>query len=168
MMLLGCSNSFNPPVLEGIKLPTKVNGSSDPSIVKLEDKLSKKGVKIINIGQRYLISVPSMLVFASDSPKINWPSYDLLNDLAAYLRKFRKTTVHVNTYSNCYLSERRTYALTLARSRAVANYLWSQNIESQIVFTQGMGNDKPIVAYAKCNDSSPNSRIEIVFTRVIV
>ena len=86
----------------------------------------------------------------------------------AYLQKFRKISVHINSYNCCYLSEKRTRALTLARSRNVANYLWSRNLETRLVFTQGIGNDKPIVAYAKCTDSSPNSRIEIAFRRAII
>ncbi|OGV33996.1 MAG: protein LphA [Legionellales bacterium RIFCSPHIGHO2_12_FULL_35_11] len=150
------------------KLPTKVEGASDAYIEKLEERLVYKGVKVIILGQDYLISVPSYLVFANESPKINWGSYLLLNDIVEYLRQFRKIDVHINGYGCCFKSERRTLALTLARTRAVADYLWSQDIETRLVFTQGLGSDKPIVAYSKCSDASPNSRIEIIFRRTIV
>lgn len=167
LLICGCSAS-KPHVIDESKLPKQVAGSSDAQIVRLEQKLEASGVKIIIIGQMYLVSVPSYLVFVDQSPKIKWKSYALLNDIAEYLCKFRKVSVHVNAYNDCYLSEARTKALTLARSRKIANYLWSQNVRTQMMFTRGMGNDKPIVTRAKCSDTSPNSRIEIVFRRTIL
>lgn len=167
VLLCGCGSS-KPLVIDGNKLPKQVAGSSDAQIVRLEEKLQASGVKIIIIGQMYLVSVPSHLVFVDQSPKIKWNSYALLNDIAEYLCKFRKISVHVNAYNDCYLSAKRTKALTLARARGVANYLWSQNVRTRMMFTHGMGNDKPIVTRAKCSDTSPNSRIEIVFRRAIV
>jgi intracellular multiplication protein IcmN len=168
LILCGCHSASKLPNIDKTKLPSTVDGATDPSIIKLEEKLAKKGVKIIIIGQLYLISIPSPLLFVNESPKLQWNSYNLLNDVVAYLQKFRKISVHINSYNCCYLSEKRTRALTLARSRNVANYLWSRNLETRLVFTQGIGNDKPIVAYAKCTDSSPNSRTEIAFRRAII
>ncbi len=164
----GCHSSSKVPIdADEPKLPAMIDGASDPMIVKLEKKLTSRGVRVITIGQMDLVSIPSKLLFANESPALNWDSYDLLNDVVCYLQQFRKITVQVNGYSGCYLSERRTYALTLARSRAVANYLWSQNVETRIVFTRGVGDDKPIVSLTKCSDTSPNSRIEITFRRAI-
>ncbi len=54
-------------------------------------------------------------------------------------------------------------ALTLARARAVGDYLWSQGVDSRFIFTHGLGSDKPIVAFTEKGDKSPNSRIEITF-----
>lgn len=167
LFLCGCSSSGG-LVLDEVKLPKRVAGASDWTIESLEQKLTQQGVKIIIMGQDYLISVPSRLLFAYESPKVNWGSYALLNDIVAYLRQFRKISVHINGYSSCYISKKRTLALTLARARAVADYLWSQDIETRLIFTRGLGNDKPIVAFAKCTDLSPNSRIEIIFRRTIV
>lgn len=167
IIFAGCSTSKG-PAMDKDKLPVVVDGVSDLYITQLEQKLMSKGVKIITTGQMYLISVPTKLLFADESPKLLWPSYALLNDIAAYLRMFRKISVHVNGYNDCYLTEKRTRVLTLARANEVANYLWSQDIRSRLIFTRGMGNDKPIVILAKCSDASQNSRIEIIFRRVIV
>ncbi|MDP3561468.1 MAG: OmpA family protein [Legionellaceae bacterium] len=165
--LLGCHSSPKVPIDDVPVLPQAVDGASDPTTVKLQGKLAKQGVQVISMGQMYLISIPSALIFADQSPKVNWGAYAVLNDVVCYMRQFRKITVHINVYGCCYLSERRTRALTLTRSRTIANYLWSQNIETRMVFTQGMGDDKPIVPAAKCTDSSPNSRIEIIFRRAV-
>lgn len=148
-------------------LPEAVAGASDPTIIWLQNKLTKQGVQVITMGQMYLISIPSALLFAEESPKLNWAAYALLNDVVCYLQKFRKISVHVNAYGTCYLSEKRTRVLTLARGREIANYLWSQNVESRMVIAQGMGDHKPISRNKSCSDSSPNSRIEIVFRRAV-
>ena len=75
--------------------------------------------------------------------------------------------MHVNAFGSCHRSRNRTYALTLARAKAVGDYLWEQNIETRMVFTEGVGDDKPIVAKADCTDSSANARIEIVFRQLV-
>ncbi len=168
LLLSGCHSSKPSSVIEPTKLPKHIAGSTDAQIVMLEKKLSSKGVRIIAIGQMYLVSIPSHLVFYEQAPRIKWSSYELLNEVAEYLCKFRKISVYVTGYNDCYLSDKRTKSLTLARARLVANYLWSQNVRTRLIFTRGMGNDNPIVAHTKCTDVSPNSRIEIVFRRAIV
>ena len=144
-------------------LPPKIAGASDISMVKLQQKIIQQGAKIITAGQDYLIIIPSTLLFADESPKIEWSSYSLLNDIACYLQQFRKISIHINAYSVPCGSIQREYALTTARAESVGNYLWSQGIESRFIFTQGKGSSKPIVALAKAGDQSFNSRIEITF-----
>ncbi len=163
----GCQR-FHPATtsVESIKLPTNVNDGSDAAIATLYKKLTGEGLQIKTMGQMYLINIPARLIFAEQSPQIKWNSYQVLNDIVCYLQLFRKITVHVNAFGSCHRSRSRTYALSLARAKAVGNYLWEQNIETRMVFTEGVGNDKPIVAEAECTDSSANARIEIVFRQL--
>lgn len=168
MILISGCHSSNPYIIDSDKLPKHIAGSTDAQIAKLERILTSKGVKIITIGQMKLVSIPSGLVFYEQSPRIKWASYELLNLVAEYLCKFRKISLYVNAYNDCYLSQKRTKALTLTRSREIANYLWSQNVRTRLIFTRGMGNDKPIVSHTECSDISPNSRIEIVFRRAVI
>jgi intracellular multiplication protein IcmN len=167
MLIVSCHSTIKTPLLPQ-KLPTTVAGASDQQIVKLEQSLKQKGVNIIVLGQLYMVSIPSSLIFADESPKINWDSYALLNEIVEYLRKFRKISAYVNGYNSCYINKRRTDALTLARAQEISNYLWQQDIDSRLIFTRGMGSDKPIAASVKCGDTSPNSRVEIVFKRAII
>jgi len=46
------------------------------------------------------------------------------------MKQFRKVGVNVTGYSSEYVSVKRERALALARARAVADYLWSQGIDS--------------------------------------
>lgn len=148
-------------------LPCKVYNATDAAIIGLQTDLNKKGVRVISIGQNYLVSIPSSAIFAEQSPRVRWASYGLLNEVACYLRQFRKVALTVTAFSSKYKSFQREQALTLARSRAVGNYLWSQGVDSRFIFTDGLGSDKPIVGVPGKTDGSHNSRIEITFRRAV-
>jgi len=166
LSLAGCHKAQQ-PVDEISKLPTHVAGALDPQIISLQTRLKKGGAQVITIGQDYLVSIPSVLLFANQSPQLTWGSYGLLNDLVCYLREFRKINVNVSAFSSKYISPQREHALTLARARAVAEYLWSQDIDTRFIFTQGLGSDKPMGAFKQFGDGSSVSRIEITFRRAV-
>ena len=145
------------------KLPYKVAGASDRSMMAMQARFNKEGIRVITVGQDYMISIPSAVLFPNESPRLTWGSYALLNAVACYLKQFREIAINVTAFSNKCVSAKRDRALTLARARAVGDYLWSQGVDSRFIFTQGLGSDKPIVTYAQKADGSPNSRIEITF-----
>ncbi len=169
LILLGCKTKvYQPEDIESLRLPRKVEGANDRSVIVLQKKLIRCGVSVITIGQDYLISIPSRSLFPNQSPQLTWASYGLLNNVVRFLQQFRKVAVTIRGFSSKYVSERREHALTLARARAVADYLWSQRVSTRFIFTEGMGSDKPIMVYAEGGDRSPNSRIEITFRDSIV
>lgn len=145
------------------KLPFKVSGAQDKHIIAMQTLLMKNGVRVVTMGQDYLISIPSTALFPDESPQLMWGGYSLLDAVSCYLEQFRKVAVTVTAFSNKCVSAKRDRALTLARARAVGDYLWSQGIDSRFVFTQGLGSDKPITRYNQKGDHSENSRIEITF-----
>lgn len=165
LYLTGCQTSV--PVSMEKRLPPKVTGSSDAQIIKMQSDFKKQNVLVVTMGQNYLISIPAVAIFANDSPRIRWESYGVLTDVACFLKLFRKESVYVVGYTNRCQHEGRERALTLARARAVSDYLWSQGVDSRFMFVQGMGSDKPIVPDKTKADSPPNARIEITFRRMI-
>lgn len=168
-LMTGCSKRLKPwwP-WDDKRLPIKVATASDPRVIAMQANFRKRNIKVITIGQDYLISIPSSMLFPNQSPRLTWASYALLNDIACYMKNFRKISVNVTGYSVKYQSVRREQALTLARARNVADYLWSQGIDSRLIITEGAGSDKPIVAMLGGGDKSLNSRIEITFRDAIV
>lgn len=145
------------------KLPFKVSGAQDKRIIAMQTLLKKGGVQVVTMGQDYLISIPSKALFPNESPRLMWSGYSVLDAVSCYLDQFRKVAVTVTAFSNKCVSAKRDKALTLARARAVGDYLWSQGIDSRFVFTQGLGSDKPITSTHRKDDNSKNSRIEITF-----
>lgn len=169
-LLLGlsaCHHQTRQTMADSPSLPCKVYNATDTAIIGLQTNLNKQGVQVVTIGQNYLISIPSKAIFAEQSPRVKWGSYGLLNEVACYLKQFRKVAITVTAFSSQYKSFERERALTLARSRAVGNYLWSQGVDSRFIFTDGFGSDKPIFSAIGKRDESKNSRIEITFRRAV-
>lgn len=152
---------------EDPKLPCKVQGACDATINKYLVSFSKRNIKVITMGQDYLISIPASALFADQTPHLTWASYSVLNDIAKFLKQFRKVAMTITSYSSPYVSTEREHALTLARSRVVSEYLWSQGVDSRFIFTQGLGSDKPIASILQGGDKSPNARVEITFRRAV-
>ena len=167
LALVGCQSKPVAPLDDESTLPTQVSGASDARIMALQSQLNKAGVRVITIGQEYLVSIPSTLLFPMQSPQLTWESYKLLNDLACFLQQFRKITVNVTAFSTRYVSDKREHALTLARARAVAHYLDTQDIDTRFIIAKGLGRDKPILADQKQGEASLNARIEITFRRAV-
>ena len=166
MVSSGCQShkrAAEPP-----KWPRKVAGASDASIETLEQQLEKSGVRMISMGQDFLISIPAPLLFPEQSPRLTWASYGMLNDIACYLKQFRFVSLYVTGYSSPYMTAKRQNALTRTRARAVMDYLASQGVDGRLMVARGLGNEKPITVTNKGGDKSPNARIEITFRRTIV
>ncbi|MFT4058653.1 MAG: type IVB secretion system protein IcmN/DotK [Legionella sp.] len=166
-LIVSCNRDYWALDPELPKWPCKVTGACDSSIVKYMRKFRKKGVRVITIGQDYLISIPAIYLFEPQTPHIKWRSYALLNDVATFLKQFHKISIYVTSYSSKYVSPQRERALTLARSRVVGEYLWSQGVDSRFIFTQGLGSDKPMMAYTLGGDYSTNARVEITFRMAV-
>ncbi|MBI2785995.1 MAG: OmpA family protein [Legionella longbeachae] len=167
LMVTACNRDYWALDKEEPKYPCKVLGACDATIMKMAKKLNRKGIKVITIGQDYMISIPATFLFEPETPHIKWKSYVLLNEIAVFLKQFRKIAINIASYSNKYVSPQREHALTLARSRVVSEYLWSQGVDSRFIFTQGLGSDKPIIAYTQGGDNSVNARVEITFRRAV-
>lgn len=163
LQVSACHRNHYVPDEQEPQLPCKLRGACDATVAKFLKKLNRKGVRVITMGQDYLISIPASALFADQSPRLTWQSYGLLNDVATMLLQFRKVAINVNAYSSKYMSVHRERALTLARARVVGEYLWSQGVDSRFIFTQGLGSDKPIMRFTQGGDSSLNARIEITF-----
>jgi len=168
MCLTACQSKLPASMIQKEpRLPQQV-ALGDAEIIALEKRLTQQGIQIISVGQDSLVSVPAASLFADQSPRLTRESYSQLNAIACYLRQFRTVGINVAAFTTPYLSPKREHSLSVARANNVANYLWSQGIESRLLFTQGMGNDKPIVIRSREGDKSPNARIEITFRRTIV
>lgn len=168
VLITGCQNKVNAPdELYHQNLPTKIEGSSDRLVNEMQNTFHKQRIKVISIGQENLISIPSALLFPDNSPQLSWGAYSVLNEITKYLKQMRTIDVYVTAYAGHYRSTQRDLALTSARAINVSNYLWSQGIDSRMIFARGMATQKPVIAFFNEGDKAPNSRIEIKFREAI-
>jgi intracellular multiplication protein IcmN len=174
MMLLligfgGCQSHWKPSQQErNQSLPKSVRNVSDKQIIQQMRSLESQNVTVITLGQDYLISIPSAMLFANHSPRLTWSSYRLLNEIVTYLRNFRIVGMTVTSYTKPYRSQHRTGALAKARSMKVANYLWSQGVDSRLMTTDGVVVTCPYTYCRQKNGISMHSRIEITFRNEII
>lgn len=154
---------------EAYKLPRRVYGTSDRVVALMVKRFNRgKVIKVISIGSDYLIAFPSSSLFPDQSPRLLWASQGKLHQIVLFLRQFRQVAVTVTCYTSQYVSDRREHALALARAEAVANFIWADGIDSRMIFSQGVGKDKPITNFIQGGDRSPSSRIEITFRDAVI
>lgn len=110
---------------------------NDQVLQQKEAELRAGGVQIVSVGQIYKIIVPADILFYKNSPRIQWTSYALLNDIAPYIRTFNKIEVAVAGFTESTGNPARDRALSINRARNVANYLWEQAIGANIIYVQG-------------------------------
>ncbi len=146
----------------------RIMGTADARVVLMRQNFAKRGLTVISVGQDYLISMPVPALFMNQSPQLTMKSYGLLNEIARFLKEFRTVAITINVYSNKYSSPAVEHALTLARAKAITDYLWSQDVDSRLMFANGAGSRDQIADDLGCNDKSPNARVEIVFRNTVV
>lgn len=169
LLFLGACRGNNDPLIDKeVFLPAKIAGASDEAVINLQKRMEKHHVQVITIGQEYMVSIPARILFHDQSPRIIWSSYGLLNEVATFLRQFRKVEVDVTAYASKHKSQQREKALTLARAKNVANYLFTQGIDSRLIFMRGMGSEKPMMVPCGRGDEGASARVEIVFREAIV
>lgn len=167
LTLSACGGQGFVPDDDDYQYPVRVNQGGDANIVALENKLKKLGVTIISIGEDNLIAIPSARLFANQSPRLTWQSYEILETTACYLKQLRKVSIQVSAYTVPYGSAMRQLSLSRARAREVMQYLWSRGVDSRIMFAHGQGSEKAIIAHPQGGDASLNSRIEITFREMV-
>lgn len=112
---------------------------NDGKVRKLESELKASGGRVISVGQEYKIIIPADAIFYTNSPRIVWTSYGVLNQVASFLRLFNKEEVEilVMTSSPCYSNyAERDHALGMSRAHAIEDYLWGQDTGAAFMFSR--------------------------------
>ncbi len=116
----------------------QMNYSLNDKVTKdKEIALKKDGVQIVSVGQEYKLIIPANILFYSNSPRIQWKSYALLNEVVSYMRDFSKVDVKVAGYTQSTGSPTLDRALGINRARNVGDYLWGQEIGAGILYVRG-------------------------------
>ena len=142
---------------------------TDRNVTNIENELNSLGVTVLSVGQDYRVIIPAELIYYYESPRLRWHSFGTINLVVDYLKQFRAISMRVDAYSQDK-DKKRAGALSLARARALVDYLWSQAIDTRLLYTQAhIMNRSPT---ACCGDlkgrSDVPTRVEITFRSSIV
>jgi len=162
ILLSGCTHTVLPPCkLNPLQQVAKVKNI--PYGVRY--KLTTVGVKIFNQGDEYLLAVANSKIFINHTPRISANGYVVLNKIISYLKYFDKATLSVADFTDNVDSADRNTALTLQRTENVIDYLWSQKIDTRLVFAEGYGDTHQIASNATRMGRFDNQRLEFIFRR---
>lgn len=128
---------------------------------KLRQRLQGSGVSVTRSGDNIILNMPSNITFASDQSDIKPNFYEVLNSVAIVLKEFNQTLVDVNGHTDADGSDDYNYDLSNRRATSVAQYLVSQQLDSQRFSVQGFGKTQPIASNATAAGKAQNRRVEI-------
>lgn len=124
-------------------------------------KLAAKGVDVVAVGQslRLIIFTDKCFEFGTSDPTNQCE--DILNYVAALLKKTGNTPVKVAGYSDNTWGE--AFALRLSQEQAdsVVAYLWAHGIPRKRFYAKGYGSADPIATNYTIRGNGLNRRIEI-------
>lgn len=133
----------------------------DNQETKLRQRLEGSGVSVTRNGNNIILNMPSNITFASDQSDIKPNFYEVLNSVAIVLKEFNQTLVDVNGHTDSDGSDAYNEELSSRRANAVAEYLVSQQLNSQRFSVQGFGESQPIASNASASGKAQNRRVEI-------
>ncbi len=176
MLIVSCASrrqdvSTQQPMRTDISLGiTQRKNITDYRTNQLAMMLREEGISIISVGQDYRLIVPASNLFFARSPRLRNDGYGTLNLVGNYLKQFRTVGVRVSGFT-AEKNAARAGALSFARARAVSNYLWSQEVDARMLYTQShsiVGNRACDVGDGFKRRGDYRSHIEIAFRNRIV
>ncbi len=117
-------------------------------------------------GNRIVLNMPSNITFRTDQDAIMPGFYPTLNSVAIVLRKFNRTLVDVDGYTDSTGGDSYNLALSQRRGQSVASYLEAQGIDGRRFAVQGFGKADPVATNATEAGRAQNRRLEIFLTPI--
>jgi outer membrane protein OmpA-like peptidoglycan-associated protein len=133
----------------------------DNQETKLRQRLEGTGVSVTRNGDNIILNMPSNITFATDQSDIKPNFYEVLNSVAIVLQEFNQTLVDVNGHTDADGSDEYNFDLSQRRAGAVAEYLISQQLDSQRFQVQGLGERQPVASNASAGGKAQNRRVEV-------
>lgn len=132
----------------------------------LPEQLQAQHIQIIEVGDTVKVVIPTDDYFIGNSPKINPNYYPVLNKVATYIRPIPKESIRVAGFTDNSECQMRALGLSRDRARALAAYLWSQNLDARLIYPVGYGANEPIACNTLESGRAKNRRMEITFWRI--
>lgn len=139
-----------------------IGNELDKQEADLRSSLGDDRVKIVNTGDRLIVTLPQDILFATDSFAVRPALMDDLRAVSRNLQAYPNSTVQVightdNTGDAIYNQE-----LSERRASSVANVLIGAGTPSSRIVTIGRGEDAPVASNLSPEGRALNRRVEIV------
>jgi outer membrane protein OmpA-like peptidoglycan-associated protein len=135
--------------------------SMDRQNQELRQRLVGTGVQVNKVGNTVQLVMASDVTFKFNSADINSAFYSTLDSVAIVLRKYTNTNMVVSGYTDSVGSAAYNQTLSERRAKSVGDYLISQRVNPNRIFTQGFGERNPVASNKTAQGRRMNRRVVI-------
>lgn len=146
----------------GAAVGAGIGYSLDKQEAELRQQLDNDGIKIINTGDRLILSMPQDILFATDSFSVTPGLRGDLLKVAASLNQYPQSVVQVVGHTDNTGTASYNQDLSVRRANAVADVLMDGGVAFNRINTFGRGEDQPIASNLTPEGKAQNRRVEIV------
>lgn len=133
----------------------------DKQEAELRAELQGSGVSVSRDGDNITLNMPGNVTFATNSSDLSPAFFDVLSSVSKVLTEFDQTVVEVAGHTDSSGSDAYNQSLSERRAGSVAQYLRSQQIDSQRMITIGLGESMPVADNTTSSGKQTNRRVEI-------
>ena len=127
---------------------------------KLIRKLQQGGIRVILLGDKVRIVIPSMAFLEPGTTMIKPDKAEVLAHLYSFIAAYPATAIRVVGHSDNLGEEKQKKRFSTQIARVIAGYLWANGIAQNHISIHGVGAEEPVTdSYT----GSLNSRVEILF-----
>lgn len=137
-------------------------GYMDYQASQLRKELTGTGVQVRKVDEMIYLVMPGNITFNTNEAYIKQSFQPVIVSIAKVLKKFDKTAVQVNGYTDNTGSDAINNSLSVKRANAVADFLKIQGVATNRVIANGYGSANPIASNATSAGREQNRRVEVV------
>lgn len=137
-------------------------GYMDYQASQLRKELTGTGVQVRKVDEMIYLVMPGNITFNTNEAYIKQSFQPVIVSIAKVLKKFDKTAVQVNGYTDNTGSDAINNPLSVKRANAVADFLKIQGVAANRIIANGYGSANPIASNATAAGREQNRRVEVV------
>jgi outer membrane protein OmpA-like peptidoglycan-associated protein len=138
-----------------------IGHSFDDENAELRQRLVGSGVQVQMLGNSIQLLMASDVTFNFNQADVRSSFYPTLNSIAIVLKKYDNTSITITGYTDNVGSDAYNQSLSEARAKSVGDFLISQGIAPNRIFTQGRGKRNPIASNTNAEGRAMNRRVVI-------
>lgn len=138
-----------------------VGYSVDRQNQELRQRLVGTGVQVRKVGNTVQLVMASDVTFKFNSADINSAFYPALNSVAIVLKKYTSTNIIISGYTDSIGTAAYNQRLSEQRAKSVGDYLVSQGVDPNRMFSQGFGERNPVASNKTAQGRRMNRRVVI-------
>ena len=139
-----------------------IGESLDRQAAELDQAIQNDRVRIVNAGDRLIVTLPEGILFATDSAAVNPAIQGDLYAVASNLNRYPNSRVQVIGHTDNTGSAAYNQDLSERRASSVAGIIQSGGVAPARLRVIGRGEDQPIASNLTPEGRQQNRRVEII------